>query len=233
MLPHRSMRALLVPVLCVALLAPQAATSGARHRPHLEPTLPAADSAGGTYAPLLAHYSHQPRDPAVAAPAAAMPIRAGGDNGDDLRRRPRAADGAQLRSRGLVFLDRDGGGTVPRKFTIPEPSVVADAEHKHVAVLPSRPYAAAGRGNRLRKRSMLERSGVSLARVMVVVTVDGWMHGVDRRDGSILWSRRCLFESAGQDCQRGMVQTKGHHAGSLEGDLQEDDGRCGQDSGDD
>ncbi|KAJ1733029.1 bifunctional endoribonuclease/protein kinase ire1 [Coemansia biformis] len=125
----------------------------------------------------------------------------------------------------VPVLCRDGGGAVPRKFTIPEPSVVADAGHKHIAMLPSKPYAAVAHEHQLLKRNMLARSGVSLASVMVVVTVDGRMYGVDRYDGSILWSRHCLFEPAGPDsatrntCQRSMVRTKGRSAGVLGDEL--------------
>ncbi|KAJ2797215.1 hypothetical protein H4R21_004408, partial [Coemansia helicoidea] len=168
MLPHRSTRALLVPVLCVALLAPLAATSGAQSRARFEPTPHALGSADGLYVPRARHLAEH-HDPAVrAAPAVRVPVGSSddGDSGGQ-RGQLRAADSPQPRSRGVVFLDRDGSGAVPRKFTIPEPSVVADADHKHVAVLPSKPYAAAVHKHRLLRRGMLERSGVSLARVMI------------------------------------------------------------------
>ncbi|KAJ2770928.1 bifunctional endoribonuclease/protein kinase ire1, partial [Coemansia nantahalensis] len=240
MLPHRSTRALLVPVLCVALLAPLAATSGAQSRARFEPTPHALGSADGLYVPRARHLAEH-HDPAVrAAPAVRVPVGSSddGDSGGQ-RGQLRAADSPQPRSRGVVFLDRDGSGAVPRKFTIPEPSVVADADHKHVAVLPSKPYAAAVHKHRLLRRGMLERSGVSLARVMIVITVDGRVHGVDRYDGAILWSRRCLFESAGPDhagrqaCPRGMVQTKGRRDSSLDGGLRWGDGPSEQDLGGD
>ncbi|KAJ2330730.1 bifunctional endoribonuclease/protein kinase ire1, partial [Coemansia sp. RSA 2673] len=80
---------------------------------------------------------------------------------------------------GVVFLGKDSTGVVPRKFTIPEASVVANAEHKHIAMLPAKPHAAAAEEHRLIRRDMLERSGVSLADTMVVVTVDGSMYGHD------------------------------------------------------
>ncbi|KAJ1762825.1 bifunctional endoribonuclease/protein kinase ire1 [Coemansia sp. RSA 1591] len=162
MLPHRNTRALLVPVLCIALLVPFAAAATAT------------------------------------TPAYSKP-----------------------RSRGVVFLGRDSSGIVPRKFTIPEPSVVAVAEHKHIAMLPSRPFAAAAYEHRLLKRNMLERSGVSLVDTMVVVTVDGRMYGVSRHDGSIVWNRECLFETAESTCPRSLVRTKGQ---SRNAKLKDEDG---------
>ncbi|KAJ2319277.1 bifunctional endoribonuclease/protein kinase ire1, partial [Coemansia sp. RSA 2704] len=190
MLPHRNTRALLVPVLCIALLVPFAAATAADARMH-------EDSTPTTATASLAVLTQQ-------TPA-----------GEAVYKKPR--------SRGLVFLGRDTSGIVPRKFTIPEPSVVADAEHKHIAMLPSRPYEAVAYEHRLLRRSMLERSGVSLADTMVVVTVDGRMYGVSRYDGSIVWSRECLFESAESTCPRSLVRTKGRAGGALEGGAQSGD----------
>ncbi|KAJ2826904.1 bifunctional endoribonuclease/protein kinase ire1 [Coemansia erecta] len=163
MLPQRNTRALLVPILCIALLVPFAAAATATTTAHNKP-----------------------------------------------------------RSRGVVFLGRDSNGIVPRKFTIPEPSVVAVAEHRHIAMLPSRPYAAAAYEHRLLRRSMLERSGVSLVDTMVVVTVDGRMHGVSRHDGSVVWSRECLLESAESACPRSLVRTKGQSQG-VDGECNDDE----------
>ncbi|KAJ2025119.1 bifunctional endoribonuclease/protein kinase ire1, partial [Coemansia sp. S85] len=114
---------------------------------------------------------------------------------------------------GLVLLGRDAAGIVPRKFTIPEPSVVADAEEKYVAILPAKPYAAAAEEHRLLRRNMVARSGITLVDTMVVATVDGRMYGISRFDGSIIWRRDGLLESAATfranpTCPRGMVWTR-------------------------
>ncbi|KAJ1995418.1 bifunctional endoribonuclease/protein kinase ire1 [Coemansia spiralis] len=111
----------------------------------------------------------------------------------------RSKPNSQLQSKGVVLLGKDSNGIVPRKFTIAEPSVVADAEGKHLVMLPAKPYAAAAASeSMLLKRSMLERSGVSLVDTMVVITVDGRIYGVSRFDGSIVWSRDSLLDSTSE-----------------------------------
>ncbi|KAJ2851485.1 hypothetical protein GGI22_005266, partial [Coemansia erecta] len=119
-----------------------------------------------------------------------------------------------MQHQGIVLLNKEGNGVVPRKFTIPEPSVVADAADNPIEMLPAKPYAAAAASeNMLLKRTMLERSGVSLVDTMVVVTVDGSMYGVSRYDGSIVWSRPSLLDLASENSSKhpfpaGMVWTK-------------------------
>ncbi|KAJ2158764.1 bifunctional endoribonuclease/protein kinase ire1 [Coemansia sp. RSA 552] len=152
LLPHRNVRALLVPVLCIALLAPSGAPAGL-----------SSGTAAQTGRPLFVGNS----------------------------------------------------GVVPRKFTIAEPSVVAAADRRHTAMLPAKPYAAAAREHRLLRRDMVARSGVSLADIMVVTTVDGRIHGVRRFDGSIVWTRSDLLGPG--DGPRSMVYSKGSAAGALEG----------------
>ncbi|KAJ1907347.1 bifunctional endoribonuclease/protein kinase ire1 [Coemansia sp. IMI 209127] len=119
-----------------------------------------------------------------------------------------------MQNQGIVLLNKESNGIVPRKFTIPEPSVVADAADNPIEMLPAKPYAAAAASeNMLLKRTMLERSGVSLVDTMVVVTVDGSMYGVSRYDGSIVWSRPSLLGLASEHSSKhsfpaGMVWTK-------------------------
>ncbi|KAJ2647783.1 bifunctional endoribonuclease/protein kinase ire1 [Coemansia sp. RSA 1250] len=176
MLPQRNTRALLVPILCIALLASLTV---------------AADTEATSIAAKLS-----------------TTVRVQQTHGiGDVH--------SHERNRQMIFLERDGNAIVPRKFTIPEPSVVAEAEHKHVAMLPSRPYEAVAYEQRLLKRSMLEQAGVSLVDTMVVVTVDGRLYGVNRDDGSIVWERECLFEAPGLGCPRSLVRTQGQQAEPL------------------
>ncbi|KAJ1736620.1 bifunctional endoribonuclease/protein kinase ire1 [Coemansia sp. Benny D160-2] len=112
-----------------------------------------------------------------------------------------------------MLLDKGSNGIVPRKFTIPEPLVVAGAADNPIEMFPAKPYTAAASENMLLKRTMLERSGVSLVDTMVVVTVDGSMYGVSRYDGSIVWSRpglpgRASGRHSKQSYPLGMVWTK-------------------------
>ncbi|KAJ2801368.1 bifunctional endoribonuclease/protein kinase ire1 [Coemansia guatemalensis] len=265
MLPNHNARALLVPILCVALLVPLA-TSADTNRQSSN-TLANAYTEDWTRAtvtagmPVLAHDSlasdptlsddpiEQQLDDATAGyaethlgfgstagtpTATTAAARHGAAKGQLKRNTKRNGAGTRPRSqtKSLVLLGRDSSGIVPRKFTIPEPSVVADAEHKHIAMLPAKPYQAAAYEHRLLKRDMLARSGVTLAGTMVVATVDGRMYGVSRYDGAIVWSRECLFESpvisahgTTAECPRSMVRTKGRSPAALEG------GSQGYDSG--
>ncbi|KAJ2866298.1 bifunctional endoribonuclease/protein kinase ire1 [Coemansia aciculifera] len=251
MLPQRNARALLVPLLCLAMLVPLSQASGARRQPLSETeglgTLSTSvdnSFAAGFAATLttsdelshghmagsimtLAQQAHAGRptteppqvlstgyvpEPAVSPNLAytTEPLQDG--NAEQGRRRPGVRSESQNR-RSLVLLGRDTAGIVPRKFTIPEPSVVADAEEKHIAMLPAKPHAAAAEEHRLSRRNMLARSGITLVDTMVVATVDGRMYGVSRFDGSIIWRRDGLLESAATfranpTCPRGMVWTR-------------------------
>ncbi|KAJ2890942.1 bifunctional endoribonuclease/protein kinase ire1, partial [Coemansia aciculifera] len=143
------------------------------------------------------------------------------DSDADLSRRRASARSESQGRQNHLILGRDTAGIVPRKFTIPEPSVVADAEDKHIAMLPAKPHAAAAEEHRLIRRNMLARSGISLVDTMVVVTVDGRMYGVSRFDGSIIWSRDGLLESAATfranpTCPRGMVWSRSRADNYLE-----------------
>ncbi|KAJ2548146.1 bifunctional endoribonuclease/protein kinase ire1, partial [Coemansia sp. RSA 1933] len=114
-------------------------------------------------------------------------------------------------NQGIALLNKENNGIVPRKFTIPEPSVVAYAADNPIEMLPAKPYAASEK--MLLKRTMLERSGVSLVDTMVVVTVDGSMYGVSRYDGSIVWNRPSLLGMSPKHGSKhpfpaGMVGTK-------------------------
>ncbi|KAJ1663693.1 bifunctional endoribonuclease/protein kinase ire1 [Coemansia sp. RSA 1646] len=129
------------------------------------------------------------------------------------KRLPRQKQKERAQNQGVVILNKESNGIVPRKFTIPEPSVVADAADNPIEMLPAKPYTAATSESMLLKRSMLERSGVSLVDTMVVVTVDGSMYGVSRYDGSIVWSRPSLLDLAAEHNSKhsfpvGMVWTK-------------------------
>ncbi|KAJ2077053.1 bifunctional endoribonuclease/protein kinase ire1 [Coemansia sp. RSA 988] len=258
MLPNHNTRALLVPVLCFALLAPLATSTNA----HQQQSNTLANSytqdwtraTATVAAPILAdnslaydselgdrrmgHLSDATASYAGArvgfesvakTPATRTAVHRDKAKGELSRNAKRSDPDTRPRSqtRSLVLLGRDSSGIVPRKFTIPEPSVVADAEHKHIAMLPAKPYQAAAYEHRLLKRDMLARSGVTLAGTMVVATVDGRMYGVSRYDGSIVWSRECLFESpvistqsTTTECPRSMVRTKGRSPAALEGGSQ-------------
>ncbi|KAJ2493450.1 bifunctional endoribonuclease/protein kinase ire1 [Coemansia sp. RSA 2050] len=243
MLPQRNARALLVPLLCLAMLIPLSQASGERRQPLAETEGLRALSTGFVATPTLgdelpygrmaasvmtlAQPSHAGR-PTTEPPLvlstgfthepAASPVMAfateplhGAKAGQD-RRRPSIRSEPQNRQ-SLVLLGRDAAGIVPRKFTIPEPSVVADAEEKYIAILPAKPYAAAAEEHRLLRRSMVARSGITLVDTMVVATVDGRMYGVSRFDGSIIWRRDGLLESAATfranpTCPQGMVWTR-------------------------
>ncbi|KAJ2827144.1 bifunctional endoribonuclease/protein kinase ire1, partial [Coemansia sp. 'formosensis'] len=259
MLPQRNARALLVPLLCLAVLVPLGQASGARRQPLsgteelgtlstgidctfaagyvATPTLSDEPSHGHmadsiltlaqqttigrpTTEPsqvLFAGYVLEP----VASPNLAYTTEELQDgNAGQGRRRPSVQSESQGRQN-LVLLGRDTAGIVPRKFTIPEPSVVADAEEKHIAMLPTKPHAALAEENRLLRRNMLARSGITLADTMVVATVDGRMYGVSRFDGSIIWRRDGLLESAATfrtnpTCSRGMVWTRSRADNYLE-----------------
>ncbi|KAJ2006511.1 bifunctional endoribonuclease/protein kinase ire1 [Coemansia thaxteri] len=260
MLPQRNTRALLVPLLCVAMLVPFSAAAGARreHSAGTESlgTTPTAVSDGHSLAAsyvvtptatasdglpvqdhmvasvmALAQQTHTKGSAGLLPPSPSPPAT---PFGFDTKARlvgsegaPMAAPGIELQPKqqrqqsqlglptkpGVVFLGKDSTGVVPRKFTIPEASVVANAEHKHIAMLPAKPHAAAAEEHRLIRRDMLERSGVSLADTMVVVTVDGSMYGVSRFDGAIIWRRDGFLESAAAyrshpTCPREMVWTR-------------------------
>ncbi|KAJ1813860.1 bifunctional endoribonuclease/protein kinase ire1, partial [Coemansia sp. RSA 2598] len=96
------------------------------------------------------------------------------------------------------------------------PSIVAKAEEKHIAILPAKPHYVAASQHRLLRRDAVESSGVTLADIMIAITVDGRMYGVSRKDGSIVWKRDGLLESAASfanvsdKAPHGMVWTKGH-----------------------
>ncbi|KAJ1903976.1 bifunctional endoribonuclease/protein kinase ire1, partial [Coemansia sp. S17] len=251
LLPQRNARALLVPLLCLAMLVPLSQASGARRQPlavaeglgTLSSSVDGSLSTGFVATPTpsddlshghmvgsimtLAQQAHagrpttEPRqvlstgyvpEPAVSPSLAytAEPLQDG--NAEQGRRRPAERSESQSK-RNLLLLGRDNAGIVPRKFTIPEPSVVADAEEKHIAMLPAKPHAAAAEEHRLSRRNMLTRSGITLVDTMVVATVDGRMYGVSRFDGSIIWRRDGLLESAATfranpTCPRGMVWTR-------------------------
>ncbi|KAJ2721725.1 bifunctional endoribonuclease/protein kinase ire1 [Coemansia sp. Benny D115] len=146
---------------------------------------------------------------------------------DTKSRKSPQAQRAQQKPKGVVFLERDGSAVVPRKFTIPEPSIVAEADGKHIAILPGKPQAAAGSragaasGRRLMRRELADELGVALEDTMVVVTVDGRVHGISRSDGSVLWQRSSLLVDSQQSAHnqtgpsgansalRGMVWTHG------------------------
>ncbi|KAJ2346704.1 bifunctional endoribonuclease/protein kinase ire1 [Coemansia sp. RSA 2673] len=251
LLPQRNARALLVPLLCLAMLVPLSQASGARRQPlavaeglgTLSSSVDGSLATGFVATPTpsddlshghmvgsimtLAQQAHagrpttEPRqvlstgyvpEPAVSPSLAytAEPLQDG--NAEQGRRRPAERSESQSK-RNLLLLGRDNAGIVPRKFTIPEPSVVADAEEKHIAMLPAKPHAAAAEEHRLSRRNMLTRSGITLVDTMVVATVDGRMYGVSRFDGSIIWRRDGLLESAATfranpTCPRGMVWTR-------------------------
>ncbi|KAJ2746291.1 bifunctional endoribonuclease/protein kinase ire1 [Coemansia sp. BCRC 34301] len=209
MLPQRNARALLVPLLCLAILARLGSAVGQRRYPlggteglgALSTSTDSLLAAGFMTTPTASRVTYAPE------PTASMqPGRVGGQG----RRQPSERSDSQGRQ-SLVLLGRDTAGIVPRKFTIPEPSVVADAEEKHIAILPAKPHAAAAaEEHRLLRRNMLARSGVSLVDTMVVATVDGQMYGVSRFDGSIIWKRD------NSTCLRGMVWSRSRADNYLE-----------------
>ncbi|KAJ2857059.1 bifunctional endoribonuclease/protein kinase ire1 [Coemansia erecta] len=128
-------------------------------------------------------------------------------------------------------------GIVPRKFTIPERSIVAKADEKHIAILPAKPNHVIATQHRLLRRDAVENSGVTLADTMIAITVNGQMYGVSRKNGSIVWKRDGLLESAASftsasdTASRGMVWTKGWPATGTESvgassAVGSEDGKC-------
>ncbi|KAJ2788119.1 bifunctional endoribonuclease/protein kinase ire1 [Coemansia interrupta] len=275
MLPHRNARALLVPIICVAFLAPFAATTATASTVaaiasgfvlgSITPTEPVAASASAHVATSTSEFLRreygrgsieesieilaQQSQIASPAPTVAEPelLDPDEDEGDGivfskslkhLSTAPTRSSNSEQSSRqheqnkeeqqrfrrsrrqggSVVFLERDGSEIVPRKFTIPEPSIVAEADEKHIAILPAKPHQAIVSQHRLLRRDAVENAGISLADTMIVITVDGRMYGVSRKSGSIVWRRDGLVESANIYSEtpvgspRGMVWTRGRPA---------------------
>ncbi|KAJ1962304.1 bifunctional endoribonuclease/protein kinase ire1 [Dipsacomyces acuminosporus] len=136
---------------------------------------------------------------------------------------------------GVALLHRDENGIVPRKYTIPERSVVAAVDQRFIAMLPPKPYHAVASQQNQMKRDMIARSGVSLVDTMIVVTVDGQIHGVSRYDGSIIWKREGLLNSHSPSSARhgrkstgprGLVWTRSTVANAVKGSLKSSGPMC-------
>ncbi|KAJ1884583.1 hypothetical protein LPJ66_010542, partial [Kickxella alabastrina] len=252
MLPHRNTRALLVPVICVALLVPFSATATEASATAAAASASASDGHGlavpsgyiigstltvtgscfdedlrdQVTESLLLLSQQQQSHAGIPTPTSAVeetpfdsssvfdsgPVRTEPPIDDDDGDEPHQQK-ALRRQTGVMFLEHgSGSGIVPRKFTIPEPSIVAEAGEKHIAILPAKPHGAVAREQRLMKREGVESSRVALVDTMVLVTVDGRMYGIKRSDGTILWRREGLLDLEHNNTtaeSRGMVWTKG------------------------
>ncbi|KAJ1956498.1 hypothetical protein EC988_001320, partial [Linderina pennispora] len=244
LLTHRNTRALLVPLICVLLLLPAAMCAEERRQAtqstgfvahstatvvpvHTDISKYDATTAGIIALAQSSKGSEQATQTAFESLATPVTYSVENDeeDTDGSPRRPEA-----LEDERPAFLEQGSQAAVPRKFTVPDSVIVAEADSKHIAILPAKPLAAVARQHGLLKRDMVARSGVGLVEMMVVVTVDGRLYGVNRYDGSIVWQRDGLggacseatgiYAGRGKTrCPRGMVWTRSSSVDFAQGSL--------------